>query len=232
MPFPEFSVFVATKCHCSFSTCHGSCGWLKLLEDTDGTCINVDYENIYRFGLWEHALSGFFCWLSGSTHDARILRKSTLYQGAEQGHKLTGPVVDVDGDEIDPYALGYSAHPISPWPQKPFPESTKEWSEIQFNRELSSARVKVESAFDRLKSQWRIVQKKLDSDIALSAKSPLPVVHNSVSKWETIWDDDWNPDHHDCHHDNEDVVRDNDKIRDILSWLLKHSIAMTHGSMR
>ena len=114
MPFPEFSVFVATKCHCSFSTCHGSCGWLKLLEDTDGTCINVDYENIHRFGLWEHALSGFFCWLSGSTHDARILRNSTLYQGAEQGHKLTGPVVDVDGDEIDPYALGYSAHPISP----------------------------------------------------------------------------------------------------------------------
>ena len=114
MPFPEFSVFVATKYHCSFSTCHGSCGWLKLLEDADGTCINVDYENIHRFGLWEHALSGFFCWLSGSTHDARILRNSTLYQRAEQGHKLTGPVVDGDGHEIDPYALGYSAYPISP----------------------------------------------------------------------------------------------------------------------
>ena len=59
MPSPEFSVFVATKCHCSFSTCHGSCGWLEVLEDADGTCINVDYENIHRFGLWEHALSGF-----------------------------------------------------------------------------------------------------------------------------------------------------------------------------
>ena len=171
MPFPEFSVFVATKYHCSFSTCHGSCGWLKLLEDADGTCINVDYENIHRFGLWEHALSGFFCWLSGSTHDARILRNSTLYQRAEQGHKLTGPVVDGDGHEIDPYALGYSAYPISPWLQKPFPESTKEWSEIQFNRELSST--KVESAFDRLNSRWRILQKRLDSDIALSVKTAI-----------------------------------------------------------
>ena len=107
-------LFVATKCHCSFSTCHGSCGWLKLLQDADGTCINVDYENIHRFGLWEHALSGFFCWLSGSTHDARILRNSTLYQRAEQGHKLTGPVVDVDGHEIDRYALRYRAYPMSP----------------------------------------------------------------------------------------------------------------------
>ena len=96
MPFPE------------------CCGWLKLLQDADGTCINVDYENIHRFGLWEHALSGFFCWLSGSTHDARILRNSTLYQRAEQGHRLTGPVVDVDGHEIDRYALRYRAYPMSP----------------------------------------------------------------------------------------------------------------------
>ena len=166
-------LFVATKCHCSFSTCHGSCGWLKLLQDADGTCINVDYENIHRFGLWEHALSGFFCWLSGSTHDARILRNSTLYQRAEQGHKLTGPVVDVDGHEIDRYALRYRAYPMSPWLQKPFPESTKECSEIQFNRELSSARVKVECAFDCLNYRWRILQKQLDSDIALSVKTAI-----------------------------------------------------------
>ena len=108
MPFPEQNTIAVLVLVMEVTV--GS----SFLEDADGTCINVDYENIHRFGLWEHALSGFFCWLSGSTHDARILRNSTLYQRAEQGHKLTGPVVDGDGHEIDPYALGYSAYPISP----------------------------------------------------------------------------------------------------------------------
>ena len=70
---------------------------------TTKTSIGLDFGNML-----------FLDFSAGSTHDARILRNSTLYQGTEQGHKLTGPVVDVDGDEIDPYALGYSAHPISP----------------------------------------------------------------------------------------------------------------------
>ena len=73
---------------------------------TTKTSIGLDFGNMLFLE--------FFCWLSGSTHDARILRNSTLYQRAEQGHKLTGPVVDGDGHEIDPYALGYSAYPISP----------------------------------------------------------------------------------------------------------------------
>jgi len=80
----------------------------------------------------------------GSMHDAHILRNSTLYHRAEQGDILTDPVVDVDGHEIGPYLLGDSAYPISPWLQKPFPETTRDQSEIQFNCELSSAKVKVE----------------------------------------------------------------------------------------
>lgn len=93
---------------------------------------------------------------SGSVHDAVILQNSTLHQRAERGDVLTDPVVDVDGHETGPYLLGDSAYLISLWLQKPLPEATREPSEIHFNWELSSARVKAECTFGCLKSCWRI----------------------------------------------------------------------------
>lgn len=86
-------------------------------------------------------------------HDARILRNSTLYQRAEQGNILTGSVTDVNGHEIGPYLLGDSAYPISPWLQKPFPEATRDMSEIHFNHQLSSASNNIKCAFGCLKSR-------------------------------------------------------------------------------
>ena len=68
---------------------------------------------------------------SGSMHDAVILQNSALYQRAERGDILSGPVVDVDDHEIGPYLLGDSAYLISLWL-----EATSERSEIQFNCEL------------------------------------------------------------------------------------------------
>ena len=93
---------------------------------------------------------------SGSMDGALILKNSTLYQRAERGDIITGPVVDVDGHEIGPYLLLDTAYLISLWLQKPFPEATRERSGIQFKCERSSARVKVECTFGCLKSWWRI----------------------------------------------------------------------------
>ena len=190
----------------------------------------VDYFSRYQqydFGIQAVAdgnllFLDFSAGFPGSMHDARMLRNSTLYQRAEQGDILTGPVVDVNGHEIGPYLLGDSAYPISPWLQKPFPEATRDRSEIQFNRELSSARVKIECAFGCLKSRWRILQKRLDSDIAFSVKTAIAcaVLHNFCIKMGDDWDDDGNPDHYDFYYDNEDVVRDGDDIRDILKEFL------------
>ena len=128
----------------------------------------VDYFSRYQhhdFGIQAVAdgkllFLDFSAGYPGSMHDARILRNSSLYQKAEQGDILTGPIVNVNHHEIGPYLVGDSAHPISPWLQKPFPEATRDRSEIQFNRELSSARVKIECAFGCLKSRWRILQKR------------------------------------------------------------------------
>ena len=89
----------------------------------------------------------FACGYPGSMHDARVLRCSTIFQRAENGNILTQPTVNVTGHDIGPYLLGDSAYPLSPWLMKPYPEGTRDPREIAFNKELSSARVKVECAF-------------------------------------------------------------------------------------
>ena len=178
----------------------------------------VDYFSRYQqhdFGIQAVAdgnllFLDFSVGYSESMHDPRILRNSTLYERAEQGDILSAPVVDVAGHEIGPFLLGDSAYPISLWLQKPFPEATRDRSEIHFNRELSSARVKRECAFGCLKSRWRILQKRLDSDIQFSVKTAIAcaVLHNFCIKIGDELDEDGNPDHNDGDHDNKDVVRE------------------------
>jgi len=190
----------------------------------------VDYFSHYRhhnFGIQAVAdgdllFLDFSAGYPGSMHDARILRNSSLYHKAEQGDILTGPIVNVNHHEIGPYLVGDSAYPISPWLQKPFPKATRDKNEIQFNPELSSARVKIECTFRGLKSRWRILQKRLDSDIKFSVPIAVAcaVLHNVCIKIEDDCDDDSNPDHH-CRDDNNgDVVRDGQEIRDILKEFL------------
>ena len=148
----------------------------------------------------------------GSIHDSRMLRNSTLYYRAEAGHILTMPVVNVNGHDIGPYLVGDSAYPISPWLQKPFPEATRDRREIKFNKELSSARVKIECAFGCLKSRWRILEKRLDSEILFSVKIAIAcaVLHNFCIRMGDGWEDN-GPGDNDDHDENND-----EDIRDIL----------------
>ncbi|XP_022797524.1 protein ALP1-like [Stylophora pistillata] len=124
------------------------------------------------------------------------------------------------------FSAGYpgsdSAYPISPWLQKPLPEATRDRSEIKFNRELSSARVKLQCVFGCLKSRWRILQKRLDSDIKFSVPIAVAcaVLHNFCIKMGDHWDDDGNPDHHCRDDDSEDVVRDGEETRHIFKEIL------------
>ena len=63
----------------------------------------------------------------------------------------------IGGHEIQPYLVGDSAYPLSYWFQKPYPEGTRDLNEIQFNKQLSAARVKEECAFGIVKGQWCIL---------------------------------------------------------------------------
>ena len=119
-------------------------------------------------------------------HDARVLRRSAIFRKAERGEILSAPTVHINGrHELRPYLVGDSAYPLSPWLMKPYPEDTRDRDEIKFNKELSSARVKVECAFGLLKSRWRVLQKRFDSSIEFAAKNAIAcaVLHNLCILW-------------------------------------------------
>ena len=91
----------------------------------------------------------------GSLHDARVPRNSSIYDRAEHGDVPAAPIHVIGGHEIQPYLVGDSAYPLSRWLQKSYPEGTTDPSEIQFNKQLTAARVKMECAFGILKSRWQ-----------------------------------------------------------------------------
>ena len=128
----------------------------------------------------------------GSLHDARVLRNSSIYQKAENGNILSaGPMHVIGTEEIQPYLVGDSAYPLSPWLQKPYPEGTRDPAEIRFNKELSSARVVVECAFGILKSRWRILDVIEERDIAFVSKIIIAcaVLHNFCILAGDEWED-------------------------------------------
>ena len=63
----------------------------------------------------------------------------------------------IGGHKIQPNLVWDSAYPLSRWLQKPYPEGTRDPSEIQLNKQLSAARVKVECAFGIVKGQWHVL---------------------------------------------------------------------------
>lgn len=88
----------------------------------------------------------FACGYPGSMHDARVLRRSTVFQRAERRNILAQPTVNVNGHDTGPYLLSDCAYPLPSWLMKLYPEGTRDPREIAFYKELSSARVKVECA--------------------------------------------------------------------------------------
>ena len=121
--------------------------------------------------------------------------------------------------DIHPYLVGDSAHPISPWLMKPYPEATHDPGEITFNKELSSARVVIECTFGRLKSHWQILQKRLDSRITFSVKIAIAcaVLHNFCIKIGDEWEDDFYDDDDDRRNEqNNDFMQDREDIREFL----------------
>ena len=164
----------------------------------------------------------FACGYPGSMHDARVLRRSTIFQRAEQKNVLTQLTVNVNGHDIGPYLLGDSAYPLSPWLMKPYPEGTRDPREIAFNKELSSARVKVECAFGVLKSRWRILLKRFDCGIPFAVRNAVAcaVLHNICIRSGDEWDDEEEEDDFGPGDQAPNVIGDRDNIREILKDFL------------
>ena len=151
-------------------------------------------------------------------HDTRVSRRRAIFGRAERREILSSPTININGHEVGPYLVGDSAYPLCPWLMKPYPEGTRDRDEIKFNKELSSARVKVECAFGLLKSRWRVLQKRFDSgiDFAVKTATACAVLHNLCIRWGDDWEEDDNDDGNPCPPNAGPSVRDGDNMREIL----------------
>ena len=98
----------------------------------------------------------------GSTHDARMLRNTSLFNKIINGEKLPQRTFDLGGmGEIPLLTIGDSAFPRFPWLIKAYTESPRmTLQQKYFNSKLCSARVVVENCYGMLKGRWRVLYKK------------------------------------------------------------------------
>lgn len=101
--------------------------------------------------------------MSGSTHDSRMLRRSSLYHLANRGD-IFDDRTRVDG--FSPYLLSDSGYPLLPWLMVPHRDGGQfSISETLFNRKLRKGHCVVENAFGILKQSFRELLGKSTLDV-------------------------------------------------------------------
>ena len=106
------------------------------------------------------------CNAPGSTHDARLLRRSKIYRDIQAGGGLPNKSVDLGDDfgEIPLVTIGDTAFPLFSWLLKAFPD-TRDPKKRFFNTRLCGARVVTENSYGMLKGRWRMLYKKCEAKL-------------------------------------------------------------------
>ena len=99
----------------------------------------------------------------GSTHDARLLKESSIYSDIINGNVIQDRVVQLrDFGETLLVTIGDSAFPQFAWLIKAYNENTRDNQKKYFNKRLCAARVVSRNANGMLKEHWRIHFKKTE----------------------------------------------------------------------
>jgi hypothetical protein len=156
------------------------CGLLAIVGAIDGMHISISKprhgaQDYYYFKSGGYTLNcqavvdnnkrflDLYVGMPGSTNDARVLRRSSLYQLATS-QNLFDARYAVDG--FSPYLLGDSGCPLLPWLMVPH-KNVRNLSVLEtlFNRKLRKGRCVVENAFGILKQTFRELLMKSDLDV-------------------------------------------------------------------
>ena len=174
-----------------------------------------------------------FVWASvgcpGSNHDSIIFRSTSLYSKLMENYILPTFTKLIEGVKVPFMILADSAFPHFPWIQKPYTNAVLSEKQRYFNYRLSRARMVVESAYGMLKSRWRVLHRKCDSNNETMKVKTLAciVLHNICIDYgeniSTNLDLTVNP-------ENPSQKRPRDAIRDLLHMTRSRPIRSTTKS--
>lgn len=142
------------------------------LENEDSYVNRKGYHSILLQGVVDHTgrFIDIYCGEAGSLHDSRLLRKSLLYEKA-QNPTYFGQY----------YLLGDSAYANQKWLVVPFKDNGNLSNDQKyFNFQHSSARIIVEHAFGLLKGRFRklLLVNNLDLKLCVKIIMVCCVLHN------------------------------------------------------
>ena len=101
-----------------------------------------------------------------STHDARMLHNSAIYQKIVTVHAIPDRVIDLGvHGKIPLVTVRETAFPKHAWLIKVFREDASDRREKYFNKKLCSARVVSKNAYDMLKGRFHIFNKKTECQL-------------------------------------------------------------------
>ena len=109
-----------------------------------------------------------FIWASvgapGNTHDSTLFQSTKLWGRIVDGDAIPNVVQKVKNVDIPPQILGDGAFQLRTWIMKPHGDAVLSKEKRYFNYRHSGARLVTEGAFGRLKSRFRILHRKCESD--------------------------------------------------------------------
>jgi len=95
--------------------------------------------------------TNIYCGEPDSLHDARIFRRSPLYETASINQAMLFPA--------ETFLIGDSAYPSLPWLVPPYKDNGHLTpQQIEFNNMISSTRMPIERAFGYLKGRFRRIK--------------------------------------------------------------------------
>ncbi|XP_056607514.1 uncharacterized protein zgc:113227 [Triplophysa dalaica] len=117
----------------------------------------------------------------GSVHEAKILRRSYLWDKLNDGQLLRQNTVSLSGCDVGHYLIGGTEYPLQNWLMKPFLDKGDLTPQQQrCNSRLRCARSVVDESFERLKGRWRCLLKRNDCKLEMIKKMVMTccVLHN------------------------------------------------------
>ena len=109
-----------------------------------------------------------FIWASvgtpGNTHDSTLMQSTELWDRIVAGNVIPNIVQQIDNVDIPPLILGDGVFPLRTWIMKPHGDAVLPEDKKYFNYRHSRARLVTEGAFGRLKSRFRVLFRKCESN--------------------------------------------------------------------